>query len=102
MSAQSDPVMEGVAVRETRRGKFQVEVKAASGTFLADEPDAVGGMGSGPTPFDLIGAALGACTAMTLRLYAERKGWPLETAEVRVVHRNGGQASRDRFAREIV
>lgn len=102
MSAQGDPVMEGVEVRETRRGKFQVEVRTASGTFLADEPDAVGGLGSGPTPYDLIGAALGACTAMTVRLYAERKGWPLETAEVRVVHRSGRQKARDRFAREIV
>jgi putative redox protein len=102
MSAMSDPVVEGVEVRETRRGKFQVEVKVASGTFLADEPDAVGGLGSGPTPYDLIGAALGACTAMTVRLYAERKGWPLEAAEVRVVHRGGEATARDRYAREVV
>ncbi len=47
-------------------------------------------------------AALGACTAITVRLYAERKGWPLKSAKVRVVHRRGGLAAKDRFARELV
>ena len=95
-------VGEGVEVRETGQGKFQVEVRTGSGRFLADEPVEVGGEGSGPNPYDLLGAALGACTAMTLRLYAERKGWPLEAAEVRVVHRRGAASGKDRFAREVV
>lgn len=94
--------IEGVEVRETGRGKFQVEVRTASGLFLADEPAAAGGLGSGPTPYDLLGAALGACTAMTLRLYADRKGWPLKSALVRIAHRRQGLEAKDRFAREIV
>ena len=94
--------LEGVEVRETGAGKFQVEVTTASGRLLADEPAAAGGMGSGPTPYDLLSSALGACTAMTLRLYADRKGWPLRQALVRVVHRREGLDRRDSFAREIV
>lgn len=102
MPTQDEPLTEGVEVRETGQGKFQVEVSAASTRFLADEPKAVGGLGSGPTPYDLLGSALGACTAMTVRLYADRKGWPLKSVAVRVLHRSGGATARDRFARELV
>lgn len=89
-----------VTVSETGQGRFQVQVAAPGATFLADEPVDVGGLGSGPNPYDLLASALGACTAMTIRLYAERKGWPLSQVEVRVLHANTG--GRDRFAREVV
>lgn len=90
---------EGVHVAETGAGRFEVEVSAGGARFMADEPTSVGGLGSGPNPYDLLGAALGACTAMTLRLYARRKAWPLERVEVGVVHARaeGG----DVFTREI-
>jgi len=77
---------QGVTVAETRRGKLQQEITAGAHRFLADEPAAVGGMGSGPTPYDLLLAALGACTSMTLRLYAERKQIPLERVTVKLKH----------------
>jgi putative redox protein len=102
MPIDDEPVVEGVEVQETGRGKFQLEIHAGGATFLADEPVSAGGLGSGPTPYDLLGAALGACTTMTLRLYADRKGWPLKSAKVRIVHRRGGLEAKDRFAREIV
>jgi putative redox protein len=95
-------VADGVEVRETGHGEFQVEIRVAGASFLADEPAAVGGLGSGPTPYELLAAALGACTAMTLRLYAERKAWPLKAVTVRVLHQRAGLKARDRFAREIV
>lgn len=100
-SPPESPETDGVFVQETRSGRFQVEVQTAGGRFLADEPADVGGDGSGPNPYELLAAGLGACTAMTLRLYAERKGWPLERADVRVLHRRARLADRDRFAREI-
>jgi len=102
MLAQNTDLPEGVEVRETGAGKFQVEVRAAGVTFLADEPVAVGGLGAGPNPYDLIAAALGACTTMTLRLYATRKAWPLQSVSVRVLHHRDGAEAKDRFAREIV
>src|SRR5207249_1814820 len=77
-------------------------VRAGGASFLVDEPVEVGGLGSGPNPYDLLAAALGACTAMTLRLYAERKGWPLRSVNVRVLHRSQGLDTKDRFAREVV
>jgi uncharacterized OsmC-like protein len=86
MSAESDPAPGTVLVRETRRGKFQQEIIVGQHSFLADEPPAVGGLDSGPGPYDLLLAALGACTAMTLRLYAERKQIPLLQAQVRLCH----------------
>lgn len=92
---------DGVLVRETGEGRFQVEIRVAGGAFLADEPVSVGGGGTGPNPYELLAAGLGACTAMTLRLYAERKGWSLKRTEVRVLHRRARLADRDRFAREI-
>lgn len=102
MPSQQDNVAEGVEVHETGGGRFQVEVSAAGIHFLADEPATVGGLGSGPTPYDLIGSALGACTAMTIRMYATRKAWPLASVVVRVLHRRDGLEAKDRFAREIV
>src|SRR5207247_7299179 len=67
-----------VRVQETRPGKVQQEVTAGAHRFLADEPVDVGGLDSGPGPYDLLLAGLGACTAMTLRLYAASKALPLE------------------------
>jgi uncharacterized OsmC-like protein/alpha-beta hydrolase superfamily lysophospholipase len=75
-----------VTVRETRQGRFQQEITAGAHRFLADEPVDAGGADSGPNPYDLLLSALGACTAMTLRLYAERKALPLERVTVRLRH----------------
>ena len=75
-----------VVVRETRRGRFQQEIAVGPHKFLADEPASVGGLDSGPGPYDLVLAGLGACTAMTLRLYAERKSLPLDQVTVRLTH----------------
>jgi uncharacterized OsmC-like protein/alpha-beta hydrolase superfamily lysophospholipase len=75
-----------VTVREIGQGRFQQEITAGAHRFLADEPVDAGGADSGPNPYDLLLAALGACTAMTLRLYAERKALPLERVTVRLRH----------------
>jgi len=75
-----------VLVRETGGGKFQQEILSGPHRFLADEPVKVGGLDSGPGPYDLLLAALGACTSMTLRLYADHKKLPLERVSVRLVH----------------
>lgn len=68
-------------------GHFRTELQAAGHTLLADEPESAGGENAGPSPYDLLGAALGACTVMTLRMYADQKQWPLEAATARVTHR---------------
>lgn len=70
----------------TGREGFRTEIGVRAHTLLADEPVAVGGTDSGPTPYDLLAAALGACTTMTLQLYARRKGWPLIEAVARLRH----------------
>jgi putative redox protein len=98
MTADALPIVgEEVIVAETGRGRLQVEARTASGAFLIDEPASVGGLGSGPNPYDLLSAALGACTTMTLRLYAERKGWPLERVQVSVLHHRASLEARDLF-----
>jgi putative redox protein len=84
--AQGDADPGLVTVRETRQGRLQQEVTAGSHRFLADEPVAGGGGDGGPNPYDFLLAALGACTAMTLRLYAERKALPLERVTVKLRH----------------
>lgn len=75
-----------VVVTETREGKFTQTIRAGAHHLRADEPVAVGGNDSGPSPYDLLLAALGTCTAMTLRMYADLKQLPLERVSVRLRH----------------
>src|SRR5213079_1157918 len=75
-----------VVVRETRQGKFQQTVSIGPHRLLADEPVGAGGEDSGPGPYDLVLAGLGACTSMTMRLYADRKSLPLERVTVTLTH----------------
>jgi putative redox protein len=63
---------------------FRADISAGRHALIADEPIAVGGTDQGPTPYELLLSALGACTAMTLRMYADRKKWPLEDVRVRL------------------
>ncbi|WP_158266517.1 OsmC family protein [Allosphingosinicella deserti] len=92
---------DSVLVQETGAGRFQVRVDTGEHQLTVDEPAAFGGGSSGPNPFDLIEAALGACTLMTMRLYAERKGWSPDRMSVRVTHHKGSPAGRDRFERVL-
>ncbi|MGF1609112.1 MAG: alpha/beta fold hydrolase [Kiloniellales bacterium] len=75
-----------IVVQETREGRFTQRITAGRHILRADEPAEVGGDDSGPGPYDLLLAGLGACTSMTLRLYAERKSWPLERVTVSLRH----------------
>ena len=75
-----------VLVRETREGKFTNQVFAGSHVIRADEPVAAGGLDTGLSPYDLLCASLGACTAMTLRLYADLKSIPLDRISVELKH----------------
>ena len=75
-----------VVVRETRNSKFQQTVSVGPHRMLADEPVAAGGEDTGPGPYDFVLAGLGACTSMTMRMYADRKSLPLERVTVTLKH----------------
>jgi putative redox protein len=75
-----------VVVSESGEGPFGQSVRAGSHTLIADEPVAAGGHDLGPSPYAYLLAALGACTSMTLRVYARRKGLPLDRVTVRLKH----------------
>ena len=74
-----------VVVRGSAAG-FAQEIHAGSHLLRADEPASAGGTDTGPTPYDLLLTALGACTSMTLSMYARRKAWPLEDVTVHLRH----------------
>src|SRR5438874_1917361 len=100
-----------VVVRGVGTGPFSTVVEAGQHTVLADEPTDAGGADSGPSPYDLLLAALGSCTVMTVRLYAGRKGWPLDDVSVTLAHDRihaadcadceTGDGHVDRISREI-
>jgi putative redox protein len=83
--AESEAV-DGVRVTEAGEGKFAQDIHAGRHRLRADEPVAIGGADTGPTPYDLLLASLGACTAMTVRLYANEKKLPLERVSVALKH----------------
>jgi putative redox protein len=86
--AAADPgdAPRNVVVRETRNSKFQQTVSVGPHHLLADEPVAAGGEDTGPGPYDFVLAGLGACTSMTMRMYADRKSLPLERVTVTLKH----------------
>ena len=99
--AMTNAHSETTIVAETGLGKYQVEARAGDAAFLIDEPVSAGGLGSGPNPYNLLSAALGGCTVMTIRLYAERKGWPLGRVRVAVRHSRANLQARDAFEMDI-
>lgn len=106
MASNATDMTGRVIARLTGRGRFQAEVEVRGGTILLDEPREAGGDGTGPTPYELLSAALAACTAMTIRLYAERKGLALPRFRVEAAHKvvpatGAGEAPHDRFERHI-
>ncbi len=76
---------EGQIVTHTE-DEYRTEIRAGRHSLVADEPTDVGGTDAGPTPYDYLLSALGSCTGMTLRMYADRKDWPLEEVSVRLTH----------------
>lgn len=95
--------MAGIIVRENGQGRYQQEVIVGEHRLLADEPVSVGGADAGPAPLEFVMAGLGACTSMTVRMYAERKGIPLTRISVSLSHDRVKVASipRDRIVRKI-
>lgn len=80
------------------RDQYRTQIEVGGHPLVADEPQALGGANAGPAPYDLLLASLGACTAITLRMYADRKAWPLASVEVGLHFSRGedGAAKIDR------
>ena len=97
-NAEPEPEPERVADATARIGadRYHTDLQAGRHALTADEPVDQGGSDTGPAPFGLLLSGLGACTAITLRMYADRKQWPLEGVDVRLAY-----AVRDRATRWI-
>jgi len=79
-------------VTETGQSVYAAAIDTNGHGLLADEPVDFGGGGLGPAPYDLLLSALGACTAMTVRWYAQKQGWPLTHVSVDLTHHKEGRA----------
>jgi len=86
LSFDDDLETQKQVVTRTGDDGYTTQIKAGKHSFLADEPESVGGQNLGPSPYDYLVAALGSCTSMTLRMYADRKKWPLEEVKVHLEH----------------
>ncbi|MFT6072921.1 MAG: putative redox protein [Dasania sp.] len=84
---------------ETGESPYTVNIKVNGFTFKGDEPESFGGGNTGPSPYDLLLAALGECTAMTVRWYALHKQWPLDKVEVTATHQKIDK--QDTFEKKI-
>ncbi|MGH7010815.1 MAG: OsmC family protein [Caulobacteraceae bacterium] len=102
-AAPAAPLLSGAAACHDRGpGRLGIQMSVGGVAFPVDEPIEVGGGATGPAPHDLLAAGLAACTALTLRLYADRKAWPLERVHVAVDHlREEGVQPADLFRRRI-
>ncbi|MBE2258253.1 MAG: OsmC family protein [Rhodobacteraceae bacterium] len=101
-----DKHQQTVIVSENGLGPYQQTVRLGKHSLIADEPVALGGEDAGPEPFDLLLASLGACTSITLRMYAERKRLPLTGVSVELTHDRvdvdgHGHGQQDRISRTI-
>lgn len=83
--SETGPAEGTVVVAEADTGTYTQRISAGRHQLVADEPRPIGD-DAGPTPYDLLLAALGSCTSMTLRMYAQRKGWPLQQVRVSLRH----------------
>ena len=92
---------EQVRVQETGLGGYDNWVLVADHVLRADEPADLGGTDMGPTPFEYLAAALGSCTSITVRMYANRKGWPLEGITVDVDHEKSETADETGWKTDI-
>ncbi|OYW80160.1 MAG: osmotically inducible protein C [Asticcacaulis sp. 32-58-5] len=72
---------------------FRTDIKAGGRELIADEPEALGGKGAGFTPYELLLSALGACSSITLKMYADRKGWSLDGVDVKLEHHKADDKS---------
>ncbi len=87
--------------RKAVSGRFSFGFCTGSVTFYIDEPIAVGGMGAGPNPYDLLSAALAASSISTLRVYASIRKWRLHRIRVRMVHTRNASPHRDAMLRQV-
>jgi len=102
---EAPPGNNSALVQETGKGKYLSWASTGEARFLVDEPEDLGGFDAGPAPFQLLSSALAACTTITLRMYADRKGWALGRISTTVTHakqnQDEGQPERDVFSRAI-
>ena len=98
----SEPIT--VTVEETGEGLYTQHITASGHTLSASEPAEAGGSGEDPNPYDLLLSALGACTSITLRMYANKKQWNVQRIAVKLTHKkepNGAGENTDIITREI-
>jgi putative redox protein len=90
-----------IVTSSTTKEKYKTQIKTANHSFMVDEPLDVGGKDLGPKPGELLAASLASCTGITLRMYADRKGWDLRETMIEVALENNASVNNSKFTMNI-
>src|SRR5215467_5661195 len=90
INSQENVSMTRAVIVRGGHGRYVQNISVGHHFLLGDEPADVGGQDAGPNPYELLLAALGSCTSITVRMYADRKGWPLEDVQIRLTFADAG------------
>ncbi len=90
-----------MSIVATTKKSYSTEIESSSHSFWADEPESAGGQNLGPSPMEYLEAAIASCSTITMRMYADRKGWDVSEIQVSIERRNNSKTRETLLAKKV-